>query len=324
MQTGEWESGFIQSNGSIKPMLEGILIIDKPQGMTSHDVVDRARRALKLRRIGHTGTLDPFATGVLVLCLNRATRIARFLVTDEKEYLATMRMGFATDTGDLTGRPLSSPADTSHLTRAAVDEALGQFRGRIEQIPPMYSAKKIGGVKLYELARRGLEIERAPVEVEIKKLELCESEDHQDGVGNIFSFRVICSSGTYIRCLAEDIGRSLGVGAHLIKLRRLRSGLFDISRAITLEKMFELGKSGESGAVQTSIISISDAIALEDLPLSEEEKKDILVGRPVNRRGDWLNGCLAKLCDSDRNLIAIAEFDAEKQLWRPRIVLGEV
>lgn len=301
-------------------MLEGVLIIDKPQGMTSHDVVDRARRALKLRRIGHTGTLDPFATGVLVLCLNRATRIARFLLTDEKEYLATMRMGFATDTGDLTGQPLSSPADTSHLTRAAVDEALEQFRGRIEQIPPMYSAKKIGGVKLYELARRGLEIERAAVEVEIKKLELCEPED-QYGAGNIFSFRVVCSSGTYIRCLAEDLGRSLGVGAHLIKLRRLRSGLFDISRAITLEKLFDLSESGE---VQTLIISISDAIALEDLPLSEEEKKDILVGRPVHRRGDWLNGCLAKLCDSDRNLIAIAEFDREKQIWRPRIVLGEV
>jgi len=301
-------------------MLEGILIIDKPQGMTSHDVVNRARRALKIRRIGHTGTLDPFATGVLVLCLNRATRIARFLVTDEKEYLATMRIGFATDTGDLTGHPLSSPADTSHITSADVKGALGHFRGRIEQIPPMYSAKKIGGVKLYELARRGMEIERVPVEVEIKKLELCEPEDHP-GENDTFTFRVVCSSGTYIRCLAEDLGRSMGVGAHLIKLRRLRSGLFDISRTITLEKMFELSRSGE---IETSIISISDAIALEDLPLSEEEKKDILLGRSVNRRGDWLNGCQAKLSDADRNLIAIAEFDAEKQVWRPRIVLGEI
>ncbi|MCI0659752.1 MAG: tRNA pseudouridine(55) synthase TruB, partial [Acidobacteria bacterium] len=254
------------------------------------------------------------------LCLNRATRIARFLVTDEKEYLATMRVGFATDTGDLTGHPLSSPVDTSHITQAAVNEALGHFRGRIEQIPPMYSAKKIGGVKLYELARRGLEIERAPVQIDIKKLELCESED-RDGAENIFSFSVVCSSGTYIRCLAEDLGKSLGVGAHLIKLRRLRSGLFDISRAITLEKMFELTSVGE---IETSIISISDAIALEVLPLSGEEKKDILLGRPLKRRGDWLNGCLAKLCDSDRNLIAIAEFDAERQVWRPRIVLGEV
>jgi tRNA pseudouridine55 synthase len=143
----------------------------------------------------------------------------------------------------------------------------------------MYSAKKIGGVKLYELARRGQEIERAPVEVEIKKLELCEPA--RPGAENTFSFRVICSSGTYIRSL--------------------------------LEKMFELSRSGE---IETSIISISDAITLEDLPLSGEEKKDILLGRPVNRRGEWLNGCLAKLSDSDRNLIAMAEFDAERQVWR--------
>jgi tRNA pseudouridine55 synthase len=301
-------------------MLEGILIIDKPEGMTSHDVVDRARKMLKMRRIGHTGTLDPFATGVLVLCLNRATRIARFLAADEKEYLASMRLGFATDTGDLTGKPLSLPVDTRHITRADVNEVLGHFRGRIEQTPPMYSAKKIGGVKLYELARRGLEIERAPVEVEITRLELCESEDlvlSED----IFSFRVVCSSGTYIRSLAEDIGRSLGVGAHLIKLRRLRSGLCNIGQALKLEKILEMSQSGE---IETSIIPISAAITLEELPLSEEEKQDILLGRAVKRHGDWLNGCQAKLCDSDRNLIAIAEFDAERQLWRPRIVLGEI
>jgi len=300
-------------------MLEGILIIDKPQGMTSHDVVDRARKILKLRRIGHTGTLDPFATGVLILCLNRATRFARFLAADEKEYLASMRLGYSTDTGDLTGNPLSSPVDTRHITRAAVAEVLGHFRGRIEQIPPMYSAKKIAGVKLYELARRGLEIERAPVAVEIKKLELCEPELHFSET--IFSFHAVCSTGTYIRSLAEDIGKALGVGAHLIKLQRLRSGLFDLRRAITIEKMLELMGSGE---IETSIISISDGIALEELLLSGEEKQDILHGRAVKRQGDWLNGCQAKICDSNRNLIAIAEFDAEKHLWRPRIVLSEV
>jgi tRNA pseudouridine55 synthase len=301
-------------------MLEGILIIDKPEGMTSHDVVNRARKTLKLRRIGHTGTLDPFATGVLVLCLNRATRIARFLAADEKEYLASMRLGFATETGDLTGNPLSLPVDTSHITRAEVNEVLRHFRGRIEQIPPMYSAKKIGGVKLYELARRGLEVERRPVEVEIIKLEFCEHDEPFLSKG-IISFRVVSSSGTYIRSLAEDIGKHLGVGGHLIKLRRLRSGLFDVSRAVTLEKMFELT---ESGVIETSIISISDAIALEELQISVKEKRDILEGRPVRREGDWLNGCQAKLCDTSRNLIAIAEFDARDQLWRPRVVFSEV
>ncbi|MBK8314752.1 MAG: tRNA pseudouridine(55) synthase TruB [Acidobacteria bacterium] len=152
-----------------------VLIIDKPEGLTSHDVVSRVRKILKTRRVGHSGTLDPFATGVLVVCVNRATRLVQFLTGENKEYLATMRLGVATDTGDLTGTPISEATDAGSITAESIREALSHFRGRINQIPPMYSAKKIRGVKLYELARKGMEIEREPIEVEISELELCDS-----------------------------------------------------------------------------------------------------------------------------------------------------
>src|SRR5215468_2419812 len=210
---------------------DGILVIDKPEGLTSHDVVARVRKILKTRRVGHTGTLDPFATGVLVVCINRATRLVQFLAGDEKEYFATMRLGFATDTGDLTGTPKTAVTDTRNITSEIVQGAFSHFLGHIKQIPPMYSAKKVGGVKLYDMARRGEEIERAPIDVEIKKLELLDpgatSEAPQANAQaalDEFSFRVACSSGTYIRALAEEIGALLGVGAHLTRLRRNRSG----------------------------------------------------------------------------------------------------
>src|SRR5262245_46122004 len=159
---------------------DGVLVIDKPEGLTSHDVVARVRKILGTRRVGHAGTLDPFATGVLVVCVNRATRLARFLTGDDKEYVATMRLGFATDTGDLTGAPKTPVTDPRHITSKKVQEAFSRFLGPVKQIPPMYSAKKIGGVKLYEMARRGEEIERAPIEVEIKKLELLNTEGDSD------------------------------------------------------------------------------------------------------------------------------------------------
>ncbi len=296
---------------------DGVLIIDKPAGWTSHDVVARVRKILKIRRVGHTGTLDPFATGVLVLCLNRATRLVQFLTADDKEYLATMRLGFATDTGDLTGQPVSQISDVSHLTAAMVKDSLDHFRGRIKQIPPMYSAKKIGGVKLYEMARRGEEVEREPVEVEIKELELI-ADVRDNGNSQDFSFRVVCSSGTYIRKLAEDIGGRLGVGAHLTKLRRTRAGGCDLNCASTLEKLAELA---EAGRIEDVLIPLAEAIGFDELQVSEDELKAIAHGRPIRRAGDWLNGALAKLCDQNHHLVAIAGYDAIEGFWRPRVVL---
>jgi tRNA pseudouridine55 synthase len=317
------EDNYPQSAIRNPQSLDGIFVIDKPAGCTSHDVVDRMRRILGTRRIGHTGTLDPFATGVLVICINRATRLARFLVGDEKEYRATMRLGCATDTGDLTGKMLSPIADARHITAGVVNEALSHFRGRIKQTPPMYSAKKIGGSKLYEMARRGLEIDREPVEVEVKELELREiKEIFSPACGGLTKdclIHVVCSSGTYIRTLAEDIGNRLGVGAHLVELRRTRAGSFDISRSLTLER---LARSAEAGQVEPLLIPMVEALPLEALQVDEDERRAIGHGRSIRRSGPWLNGSLAMLCDNRRQLVAIATFNAKKQHWEPQIVLS--
>src|SRR5437660_10344687 len=196
--------------------MDGLIIVDKPAGRTSHDVVARVRRLLKEKRVGHTGTLDPFATGVLVLLVGRATRLAQFLAGAEKEYEATIRLGYATDTGDLTGARREGTnaegindaltSDCAMLERAQLETALASLRGEIEQVPPMYSAKKVGGKKLYELARRGMEVERKAVRVTIHELEAKARDGgallshNEDGTYDL-SIRVVCSAGTYIRTL---------------------------------------------------------------------------------------------------------------------------
>jgi tRNA pseudouridine55 synthase len=312
--------------------MDGVLVIDKPEGWTSHDVVARARKILKTRRVGHTGTLDPFATGALIICVNRATRLVQFLTGDDKEYLATMRLGFATDTGDLTGTPNTPVTDARNITSDNVQEVFSHFRGRIKQVPPMYSAKKVGGVRLHEMARRGEEIERAPVEVEIKELEL------HDPVGDFaqagaqpapgeFSFRVVCSSGAYIRTLAEDIGKFLGVSAHLTRLRRTRVGRLSLDAAVTLEKLAELEKAGRIDQV---IIPMADAVAMPAVVIGQEQRKRVSHGRSIEhpiecsgegRSWDFKDGALAKLCDKKNQLLAMAEYDSGKILWHPRVVL---
>lgn len=295
---------------------DGVLIIDKPADWTSHDVVAKVRKIVRTRRVGHTGTLDPFATGVLVVCVNRATRLVQFLTGNDKEYVATMRLGFATDTGDLTGEALLPVTDASHVTSDQVREVLNQFRGRIQQIPPMYSAKKIGGVRLHEMARRGEQIERQPIEIEIKELEL---EEHTESVQSPeFTFRVVCSAGTYIRTLAEDIGKALGVGAHLVSLRRTRAGFCRQSEAVTLEQLSELIEQKGLGEI---LIPMAAAVEFPEIPLSAEDCKSVAHGRSICRKGDWNNGARAKLCDGEGNLLAIAEFDAARSLWRPHLVL---
>lgn len=299
-------------------MLDGILIIDKPAEWTSHDVVAKLRNLLKIRRIGHTGTLDPFATGVLVVCLNRATRLVQFLTGHDKEYLATMRLGEATDTGDLTGAPAGPPIDAGGIAEAQIREALDQFRGVISQVPPMYSAKKVAGRKLYELAREGKKIERAPVEVEIKSIELLDLQ-HPQGLTMDVTIRVLCSAGTYIRTLAEDIGKKLGVGAHLIALRRIRAGRCGIEQANTLERITELSAAGKIGEIVLPMIQVLD---FAELPIDEEEMQAISHGQSIRHSGPWADRERVSLCDSGRNLMAIAEYVEEEQALAPRIVLS--
>src|SRR5438874_10739752 len=229
--------------------MDGALIIDKPAGITSHDVVARVRKVIGERRVGHTGTLDPFATGVLVILVGRATRLAQFLSGAEKEYEAIIRLGYATDTGDATGRLTTETQSCTEVHRGAIEAAFASLRGEIEQTPPMYSAKKVGGRKLYELARRGEEIERRAVRVTVSVFEVVGEEAgawsrrNEDGTCDVRA-RVVCSAGTYVRALAESAGERLRTGAHLAALRRTRAGQLRVEDAFTPEELQKLIEAG--------------------------------------------------------------------------------
>jgi tRNA pseudouridine55 synthase len=217
-------------------MKDGLLLVDKEPGLTSHDVVQRVRRLLKQKKIGHCGTLDPDATGLLLLTLGSATRLTRFLIRAPKVYEGVVQLGAATDTYDASGQVVSqAPAEqVAALRREDVAGAMERFHGTIEQQPPAYSAKKVQGVKYYELARRGEEVPAEPKEVTIYEfVPLDESSADGDGAGRI-PFRLGCSSGTYARGLAHDLGVALGVGGHLSELRRTRIGNFRVDDAVTL------------------------------------------------------------------------------------------
>ena len=371
--------------------MDGLLIIDKPEGITSHDVVSRVRRILRTKRVGHTGTLDPFATGVMVILVGTATRLARFIDKDEKEYEAVVRFGFETDTGDRTGmrnaeRGMRNEDVADKIRFTDWEKVFERFRGDIMQTPPMYSAKKIEGRKLYELARAGIEVERKPVAVSIHRLELVTTEiqnpkskiqnpdggavlsrlQHDDsGVSarenhpadeasapllpkegskrdsrlvlgevaaasadavvssddkdrpNAIRIRVACSAGTYVRTLAEDIGREVGVGAHLTELRRTRSGKFSVQDAVTLREL-ELMTEPAS-----QLRPLTDAVAhLHAIKLSAdrvEKTKNGLASRVDN--DGFADGIAIRMLDAESNLIAIGSYTAQEKSVKPKIVL---
>ena len=319
--------------------MDGILIIDKPEGITSHDVVARCRRILRTKRIGHTGTLDPFATGVMVILVGQATRLAQFLDKDRKEYEALVRFGFETDTGDRTGTPKASAVPNSRfqIPDEEIEAVLKDFRGEILQTPPMYSAKKIAGKKLYELARKGIEVERKPVRITIYELELIETRRRGDaenqngfeisdlksetGENQItqtedWAFRVLCSAGTYIRVLAEDIGKKLNVGAHLAELRRTRAGSFGIEKAVTLEKLEVIVSENR---LEEVLIPMNEGVGhLPEMILDENELRYIKTGRRISARTSGAGVQKIRLTDGRGALIAIGEV-VEKEI-QPRIV----
>lgn len=213
-------------------MLDGILIIDKPNGITSHDVVSKVRKALKTKRVGHTGTLDPLATGVLVVCVEKATKLVNYLTCDEKTYEVEMKFGIKTDTGDITGKVIGE--DTNYdIDLDKIKEAIKKFIGKQKQIPPMYSAIKVNGKKLYELAREGIEIEREAREIEVFEIKNLEWKN------GILKYTVHCSKGTYVRSLCEDIAKELGTVGTMTNLKRIQSGEFQIKDAIKINDISE-------------------------------------------------------------------------------------
>jgi tRNA pseudouridine55 synthase len=220
-----------------KPEVSGVLVIDKPAGITSHDVVARVRKILHQRQVGHFGTLDPFATGVLPVSVGKATRFAQFYLKSRKAYAGTIRFGFSTDTYDATGEPTSEAVPVA-LEASVLEGHFRQFTGRLLQTPPPYSAKRVGGKRAYELARQHQPVNLTPVEVEIYALELLSFEGEQ------VHFAVECSGGTYVRSVAHDLGQKLGCGAHLAGLRRTAVAEFTENRAVTLEHLQAVGQQG--------------------------------------------------------------------------------
>ncbi|MER3630820.1 MAG: tRNA pseudouridine(55) synthase TruB [Blastocatellia bacterium] len=300
--------------------MDGILIVDKPGGPTSHDVVARIRRIFGVKRVGHTGTLDPFATGVLVVLIGQATRLLRFFEKDKKEYEAIIRFGAETDTGDLTGRAISKSKTEEEITQILQQAdwygLAAKFRGKIKQMPPMYSAKKIAGQKLYELARSGIEIQRPAVEITIDEISLTPMV--ADRCTPEAELRVRCSAGTYIRTLAEEIGRAVGIGAHLSSLRRTRAGSFSLQDAVRMEIL--------TAAREPARFVRPMEEAVKHLPLFQLEPNRVAPTRSGMPTRAILDAFAAdewiRMIDQDGRLVALRRFDANEKLVRPRIVFN--
>jgi tRNA pseudouridine55 synthase len=254
------------------PVHDTVLVVDKPAGPTSHDVVARIRRVVGHTRVGHTGTLDPAATGVLVVCVGRATRLVRFLQAGTKTYAATIQLGIETDTQDATGAELVR-TDASHLDEATVCGALAAFQGRFEQVPPMVSAIKVDGERLHIKARRGETVERAARPVEVSSLVL-------EGfvVGEVAEVSVVltCSAGTYVRTIAHDLGAALGVGGSLVSLRRLANGAFSVDEAVTVERIDRTDPEGIVALGMDVLTAVRRT--LEVLEVDEETARRIVHG----------------------------------------------
>jgi len=307
--------------------MHGALLVDKPSGPTSHDVVAVARRALKTPGIGHTGTLDPLATGLLVLLIGHATRLARFLVTDEKEYLADVRLSQATETYDSLSPDFRLKAEATRLGEASqrgfrlqpeeIHRVLAQFLGTFPQMPPPYSAKKVHGERAYKKARRNEPVELRPVEVTLHAAEVVPSDDP-----TLLRLRITCSSGFYVRSLAHDIGQLLGCGAHLEALRRTRAGQFQLADAVTLDALQSAGPG-----IQDRILGLNALLpGMRAVSVTEEGKRRGLNGNtlaPAHLEGGPSGagpGSRIRVLDACGTLISVAEMRPDG-LLHPLLVL---
>jgi tRNA pseudouridine55 synthase len=280
--------------------MNGIFIIDKPAGMTSHDVVQAVRKRFNTSKAGHLGTLDPMATGVLPVCIGKATRMGRFISGSPKEYEGEIRFGFSTTTYDREGTPTSEekPLDSGKL-----GEAVERLTGAVDQVPPPFSAKKVGGVPSHKLARRNEAIELQAVRIKVDRFEILHLE------APLMRFRVVCSPGTYVRSLAHDLGQRVGCGAHLTALRRMQSGEFGIAQAVPLDR-----------------ISSSDLIPMERLleywpriEVSESDESKVMHGNQIPGEAE---GQFARIFNKKGQFIALASI--ENGWVRPRLVLTSI
>lgn len=291
-------------------MVDGFLIIDKPAGLSSHDVVNRVRRLLGTKKVGHTGTLDPFATGVLPIAVGEATKAIQFLDEGRKAYEAVIHFGRVTDTLDCTGT-VEREGDASHLTETSLLQHMAALTGAIKQVPPMYSALKQGGQPLYKLARKGVEVERPARQITVYRFEL------RSFTPPLATVVVECSRGTYIRSLADDLGALLGCGASLDTLRRLSSGPFSLSDALTLE---ELAAYGEAGTVHEHVIGIAAALPhLEHITLPTQDLLRLQHGIPPRLLLQSRPLGLYCLVDGQGQVKAVAEVTADQDVVLKRV-----
>lgn len=255
--------------------MQGILAIYKPENYTSHDIVAIVRRRVGIKKVGHTGTLDPMARGVLVVCIGKATRIIEYLDADEKEYICTMKLGCTTDTLDVWGSILNeaSKEDVKKITHDDIDKTVSRYRGEITQIPPKYSALKVKGKKLYEYARKGKEVVIKPRQVNIKELEIL------DISGEEISIKIKCSKGTYIRTLCDDIGRDLGVGGVMTSLIRTQNGIFSVDEAISIEDVKTMSKED----IEKHLKPIDYPLKMQSIRLDEKDAKFLIDGKVLKR-----------------------------------------
>jgi tRNA pseudouridine55 synthase len=294
---------------NLKNVVSGVLVVDKPVGLTSHDVVQIIRRGTGIRRAGHTGTLDPRASGVLVVLIGPAVRLSEYVSASDKRYQATIRLGSSTDTYDAEGRVTRS-APINNVTEEQFEDILGQFVGEIEQVPPPYSAIKVQGRKAYEMAREGEEVNLEPRKIKVYSLDLLEWAPPEVVID------VFCSSGTYVRSLANDLGNSLGTGAHLVGLRRTKSGRFTLRDAVPMRRLQE---SFIAGDWYKYLIPAAEALA--DWPMVELDADQVELIRhghrvpSIEKTQGWARGV-----SEQGDLVALLEIDEATNEWQPRKV----
>lgn len=301
--------------------LEGLLLADKPAGPTSHDIVAETRRFTSGSRVGHTGTLDPFATGLLPLCIGRATRLSRFLTGLRKSYAGSMRLGIATDTYDVDGK-ITDRRGLDDIDEAAIREAAARFLGRILQTPPPYSARKINGRRMYKLARKGVEMHPEPAEITVFRFDILSVED------DLVRFEAETSAGTYVRALAHDLGAALGCGAHLFELRRVASGSHRVEEAHGLTEIRERGTEGTLGEIVIPMSRID--LGLRSVTATPRGATAMRTGQVLSAKelvslSAAGSGGPVRVVDEDGTLLGVAVPDervAGGAILKPQVVLA--